>query len=323
MDESEFDLIEKYFLPLGEWNLGDTRVGPGDDCAVVRVPDSRQLCISTDSLIEGVHFPTGATGQLVARRSLAAAVSDLAAMGATPFGMTGALTLVAVNGTWLKQFSSVVGDLIKRWQIPLLGGNLSQGNELSITWTVMGLVEPGEYLLRSKALPDDDIYISGYPGRAGYALAGLLQGREVDASLGKHYSHPTPRLELGQLLNGLAHSAIDVSDGLLADLQHLLKASGVGARIDLARLSVDTELFSASGEVDGIRLALTAGDDYEICFTAAIDQRKALRHIGEQLQLPLTRIGKIVKSGGVEFENGPRHFDPSSLNSQPWYRHFK
>jgi thiamine-monophosphate kinase len=145
MDDSEFDVIEQYFLPLGEWSLGDTRVGPGDDCAVVQVPDSRQLCISTDSFIEGVHFPTGANGQLVARRSMAAAISDLAAMGATPFGMTGALTLVAVSAPWLKQFSSVVADLIKRWQIPLLGGNLSRGSELSVTWTVMGLVEPGRY----------------------------------------------------------------------------------------------------------------------------------------------------------------------------------
>lgn len=323
MDDSEFDVIEKYFLPLGEWSLGDTRVGPGDDCAVVQVPDSRQLCISTDSFIEGVHFPTGANGQLVARRSMAAAISDLAAMGATPFGMTGALTLVAVSAPWLKQFSSVAAELIKRWQIPLLGGNLSRGSELSITWTVMGLVEPGRYLLRSGAQADDDIYISGYPGRAGYALASLLQSREVAANLEKHYSHPTPRLELGQLINGLASAAIDVSDGLLADLQHLLTASGVGARIDLARLSGDAELFAACGEVDGVRLALTAGDDYEVCFTAPIEQRKALKQISEQLQLPLTRIGKIIPSRVVEFENVPQQFDPTTLTAQPGYRHFK
>jgi thiamine-monophosphate kinase len=323
MDDSEFDVIEKYFLPLGEWSLGDTRVGPGDDCAVVQVPDSRQLCISTDSLLEGVHFPTGANGQLVARRSMAAAISDLAAMGATPFGMTGALTLVAVSAAWLKQFSSVVGDLIERWQIPLLGGNLSQGSELSITWTVMGLVDPGQYLLRSGALADDDIYISGYPGRAGYALENLLQGRAVDVDLEMHYSHPTPRLELGQLINGLASAAIDVSDGLLADLQHLLTASGVGARIDLARLSVDSKLFAASGEADGVRLALTAGDDYEVCFTAPIDQRKPLEQISEQLQLPITRIGKIIQARVVEFENAPRQFDPATLTAQPGYRHFK
>jgi len=323
MENTEFDVIEKYFSPLGQWSLGHTLVGPGDDCAVVQVPDSRQLCISTDTLINGVHFPEGATGQMVARRSIAAALSDLAAMGATPFGMTGALTLVQVSAPWLKALSAEIGDLIRQWQVPLLGGNLCQGNELSITWTVMGLVNPGEFLLRSGAQVGDDIYISGYPGRAGYALENLLQGRAVDVDLEMHYSHPTPRLELGQLINGLASAAIDVSDGLLADLQHLLTASGVGARIDLARLSVDSKLFAASGEADGVRLALTAGDDYEVCFTAPIDQRKPLEQISEQLQLPITRIGKIIQARVVEFENAPRQFDPATLTAQPGYRHFK
>jgi thiamine-monophosphate kinase len=322
MENTEFDVIEKYFSPLGQWSLGHTLVGPGDDCAVVQVPDSRQLCISTDTLINGVHFPTGATGQMVARRSIAAALSDLAAMGATPFGMTGALTLVQVSAPWLKAFSAEIGDLIKQWQVPLLGGNLSQGNELSITWTVMGLVNPGKFLLRSGAQVGDDIYISGYPGRAGYALDCLLQRRDVATRLAKHYSQPIPRLELGEAINGLAHSAIDVSDGLLADLQHLLTASGVGARIDLAALSADAELVAACGVADSIRFALTAGDDYEVCFTADPDQRKALELISRQLQLPLIRIGRVIEPQGVEFENVPGDLDTALLAKYAGYRHF-
>ena len=186
----------------------------------------------------------------------------------------------------------------------------------------MGLVNPGKFLLRSGAQVGDDIYISGYPGRAGYALDCLLQRREVAASLEKHYSQPTPRLELGEAINGLAHSAIDVSDGLLADLQHLLTASGVGARIDLAALSADAQLVAACGVADSVRFALTAGDDYEVCFTAEPDQRKALELVSRQLQLPLIRIGRVIESQMVEFENVPGHLDTALLAKHAGYRHF-
>ena len=186
----------------------------------------------------------------------------------------------------------------------------------------MGLVNPGEFLLRSGAQVGDDIYISGYPGRAGYALDCLLQRRDVATRLAKHYSQPIPRLELGEAINGLAHSAIDVSDGLLADLQHLLTASGVGARIDLAALSADAELVAACGVADSIRFALTAGDDYEVCFTAEPDQRKALELISRQLQLPLIRIGRVIVSQGVEFENVPEDLDTALLAKHTGYRHF-
>jgi thiamine-monophosphate kinase len=323
MDDTEFDVIEKYFAPLGQWSLGHTLVPSGDDCAVVQVPDSRQLCISTDTFIEGVHFPADAPGKLVARRSIAASLSDLAAMGATPFGMTGALTLVQVSAPWLKAFSAEIGDLIEQWQVPLLGGNLSQGSELSITWTVMGLVDPGQFLLRSGAQVGDDIYVSGYPGRAGYALDCLLQRRDVATSLARHYSQPTPRLELGKAINGLAHSAIDVSDGMLADLQHLLTASGVGARIDLAALSADEPLVAACGVADSVRFALTAGDDYEVCFTVDATQRAAVALVSRQLPLPLIRIGTIVAPQSVEFENVPEGLDTDALALRTGYRHFK
>lgn len=320
---SEFDIIEQYFAPLGDFKGPYTRLGPGDDCAVITPPAGEQLCVSTDTFIEGIHFPQEVDPAIVAQRSLAAALSDLAAMGSKPVGVTGAITLPGVAPAWLSAFSQTLKACLARWQSPLIGGNISQGRVLSITWTVLGSVPFEEFISRCGASAGADIYVSGWPGRAGLALAQRLNGETATKTLAPHYEAPQPRLELGQNLRGIASAMIDVSDGLLADLQHLLDASGLGAELDLATLSFDTILAEAAiSEVAARRMTLTAGDDYELCFTADSEHRAAIGRLADVLGLPLTRIGKTQTQAGIRFLNRPEDLSVDELSSQQGYQHF-
>ena len=323
MSLSEFDIIDRYFAPLGGWQLTTTALGPGDDCAVLSPKAGHQICISSDTLIEGVHFPMAASGRLAAERSLAAAVSDLAAMGSEPMAATGALTLTELSESWLQDFSSALADCIEDWKIPLIGGNISRGKELSITWTVIGSLPMDRYVTRSGAQLGDDIYVSGWPGRAGLALEQLMNRQAVVPELRQHYERPSPRIEMGQKIRPLVSSMIDVSDGLLSDLQHVLLASKYGADVDGSALMFDAMLSEQTrGALHHLTLALSAGDDYELCFTAPSSSREELQSLARAHSLPLTRIGQIVSGTAVVFSNLPTGVHASDLEGLMGYRHF-
>lgn len=323
MSLSEFEIIDQYFTPLGQWQGLHTVLGPGDDCAVLSPPAGHQLCVSSDTFIEGVHFPVGADGALVARRTLAAAVSDLAAMGSEPLAVTGALTLVAALPDWLASFSGALSGLITDWQLPLVGGNISRGNQLSLTWTVIGSVPTGAYVTRTGASAGEDIYVSGWPGRAGLALSKLMSGQQAGAHLAKHYLAPEPRLLLGQHLRDLASAMIDVSDGVLADLNHLLDGSELGAQLNAQAMAFDELLQSASDSpAAALTHFLTAGDDYELCFTAPATARTEIDRLSVSLSLPLSRIGVTNAERGLQFENLPEAVMESELIKATGYRHF-
>ena len=264
----EFELIRKYFQPLADGAGQDQLLlGPGDDCAIQRVSPGLDLVFSVDTLVEGVHFPSDYSPDYLGWRALAVAVSDLAAMGASPVCFTLALTLPDANQGWLKPFSEGLARASKAFGIALAGGDTTRG-PLTISIQVHGTVESGRALYRSGAKPGDLICVSGTLGAAGAALDYLAAPAPSPAQLAllSRYHFPQPRLSLGQQLAGCASSAIDISDGLLADLGHILDASGAGARIDTGRIPMMAELVALKGE-NARNLALGAGDDYELCIT--------------------------------------------------------
>jgi len=292
MPSGEFDIIERYFAGRVMSTGPGVVLGPGDDCAVVEVPAGAELCISTDTLIEGVHLPAAVTGDVAAWRSVAANLSDLAAMGAVPLALTLALTLPEEDETWLEAFASTLEELVSRYAVPLIGGNLARGG-LSITFTVFGTVARGTALVRAGAREGDDIYVSGHPGDAAAGLT-LLEAHGRDASeLVRRYEFPEPRMALGRALIGIASSAIDVSDALVQDLGHVAVASGVRAVIDAAQMPLSGAIVSGFGHEQALRFALSGGDDYELCFTAPADHRKQIESVAEAVDVPLTRIGAI------------------------------
>lgn len=318
MAEHEFEIIDKYFLNIGWQSDKSVILGPGDDCAIMSVPPGYELCISTDTLVEGVHFPVDCAGRVVAARSFAASLSDLAAMGAEPYGFTGALTMPVVDHHWLAEFSAHLSDLSIEFEIPLVGGNLTRG-PLSLTFTVMGLTPVGQALHRRGASEGDDIYITGYPGEAGAGLSLLGDEGEDFNSLIEAYQFPRPRIEIGVALRATASAAIDVSDGLLADLNHLTDSSNQGAEIDVSSVPLSRALLEYTSPGSALLLAFTAGDDYELCFSAASDKRSIISEISVATGVEITKIGRIIGGSGVKLTG-----DISDLPeiSKMGYEHF-
>ncbi len=310
---AEFEVIEKYFL--GAPMPDHVPLGPGDDCAVLSIPAGYELCVSTDTLLSGVHFPDNAEPELIARRSIAANLSDLAAMGAMPHGMTMALTMPSADENWLERFSSACHKLADVFRCPIVGGNLSQGT-LSVTFTVMGIVPGGTALKRSGAQPGDTVFVSGFVGGASGAVS-QLASESPNPHLFTYYAEPTPRLELGQRLRGLASAAIDISDGLVADLKHLLDSSSVGARLDLSRLPLAPELRTCFSEAESCGFGLNGGDDYELCFTASPEQHSEIVSLSEELGLALTPIGTVSDTPGVICDESNQNLTATG------YEHFK
>jgi len=316
----EFEIIRRFFAGKITLQKDHVVIGPGDDCAVVRVPNNFELCLSTDTLIEGVHFPFQAKPALIASRLTAANLSDLAAMGAEPFGFTLAISSPEFTESWLEEFSDQLKDDVEKYQNPLLGGNLSRG-PLSLTMNIMGIVPTGTAILRSNARVGDDIYVSGYLGDAAGGLALMEQIRDQavkNSSLLERYSSPVPRIDLGQALRKIATAAIDISDGFAADLGHLCEASGFGAQINLEALPLSGELVSTFGlEVARVK-AIRGGDDYELCFTAGPDQASSIQQLSECLKLKLTKVGKISLDKSVLIKDKLG----SSFDETEGYQHF-
>jgi thiamine-monophosphate kinase len=282
----------------------DVRVGIGDDGAVLRVPRGQQLVVAMDTLVEGVHFPRATAPSDIAWKALAVNLSDLAAMGATPAWVTLALTLPRAWPRWLDEFATGFAQLARAHGVSLVGGDTTRG-PLTLTVQAHGFVPPGAALLRSAARVGDAIYISGTLGDAAAGLAiaqhRLSRVRKNDAAwLCARLNRPTPRVALGLALRGLAHAAIDVSDGLCADLTHVLDASRVGAEIELAQLPSSAALRRAVPDAARrARWQLAGGDDYELCFTAPNRARARIEALARRLHVPLTRIGTITRRRGL------------------------
>ena len=304
---SEFDLIARYFTRATPGAL----LGVGDDCALLEVTPGMQLAVSCDMLVSGTHFFPDADPYLLGHKTLAVNLSDLAAMGARPRWATLALSLPQVDEAWLSAFSRGFFALADRFGVDLVGGDTTRG-PLNLSVTIMGEVPPGQALRRDGARPGDDIWVSGELGTAALALL-HLQGEVRLPDEGRALAclhQPQPRVELGLALRGLANSAIDVSDGLLADLGHILERSGVGARVELARLPFDAGLAEGLGRSEAWqRCVLAGGDDYELCFTAARSARETIEALSKVLSLRLTRIGEIDVEPGckVRAANGAWH----------------
>ncbi len=304
----EFDLIARYFTrPVRQAALG-----VGDDCALLRPTPGMQLAISSDMLVEGRHFFADVDPEALGHKALAVNLSDLAACGAKPLAFTLALSLPQVDEAWLAGFSGGLLALADAHGCELVGGDTTQG-PLNICITVFGEVPPGQALLRSGARPGDDIYVSGTLGDARLALEALLGHTPLPADVlaraRLRLERPTPRVALGLALRGVASSAMDLSDGLLGDLSHILKASGIGARIDTqitSKLIAACALpSSASGQFDLVDLelarqcTLAGGDDYELAFTAPPAQRDAVAAASLASSTPVTRIGTVLAEPGL------------------------
>ncbi|HTU67370.1 MAG TPA: thiamine-phosphate kinase [Steroidobacteraceae bacterium] len=300
--QSEFELIGKYFANLGA-KRADVRIGVGDDGAIVMPPAARELVVVTDSLVEGVHFPVGTSAASIGHRAFAVNLSDLAAMGAEPAWALLALTLPRADEPWLDEFARAAGDLCRRHDVALIGGDTTRG-PLSITVTMMGIVPIGMALERGGGQAGDAIFVSGSPGDSAAGLA-LEQNRlhVADAMsaqiLRDRFLFPTPRCEVGLALRGLASACIDVSDGLGGDLEKLCAASGCGAEVDAAALPISDALAQAVGRELAREYALTGGEDYELLFTVPLARLGAMTNAIARGLGPVTRIGSLVPGGGV------------------------
>jgi thiamine-monophosphate kinase len=299
---SEFDLIKQYFQrarPAGR----QTMLGIGDDCALLAPSPGKLLAVSSDMLVEDRHFFAGADPFMLGHKSLAVNLSDLAAMGAAPLGFTLALALPGADPAWLDGFSRGMFALADAHGCELVGGDTTRG-PLNICITIFGELAPGQALRRDAARVGDDIWISGTLGDARLALAGYRNEvalDEADFALAAQRMHtPAPRVALGRLLaeGGLAHAALDISDGLVGDLGHILAASKVGALLDVDALPAGPVLARQPTELRR-RFALAGGDDYELCFTAPAAQRDAILAAGEQCGTPVTRVGRIEAAPGL------------------------
>ncbi len=309
---SEFQIISRYFTRPAR----HTVLGVGDDAALVRVREGKELVAAADMLLAGRHFFHDDDPAGVGHKALAVNLSDLAAMGATPRWALLSIALPEADERWIEAFARGFFALADEHGVALVGGDTTRG-PLTLAVTVLGEVERGTALRRRGARVGDDVWVSGTLGDAALALAHLrreiaLAPQEVAALLPRLH-RPTPRLALGRALRGRAHAAIDVSDGLLADLGHILEASGgVGAEIELAALPVSA-MVRAHLEQAAVRQAVLAGgDDYELCFTADPGERRAIQALGRRLGLGLTRVGRITAEAGMvvrDAEGRPVHWE--------------
>ena len=313
----EFELIERIIARLRDTARGnDVVLGPGDDAAVLAIPSGHQLVVSTDTLVADRHYPGGACADAIGYRSLAVATSDLAAMGATPAFATVSLTADDLAVNWAERYADGLAAAAHAFDMAIVGGNIARGPE-SVTVTVHGHVPNGTAITRSGAAPGDEVYVTGSLGGAGLALADENLGEWSLVALQadsppKRYWMPEPRLQLGIELRGVASAAIDLSDGLSSDLDHLCRASGVGCDVDMDTIP----LYPGATAMD----AVAAGDDYELAFTAQPDAQGAIEALSRKHGIRITRIATL--RGDVHPEVGwTRHGE--SVVVRPGYRHFK
>ena len=301
----EFDLIDRYFKRPVTRNA----LGIGDDCALLAPADGMQLAVSSDMLVEGRHFLSTVDPFRLGHKSLAVNLSDLAACGARPLAFTLALSMPQADEAWLEPFSRGLLALADEHGCELVGGDTTRG-PLTICITVFGEVPRGQALLRSGARAGDDLYASGTLGEARLALEAFRGAVSLPADVFEiaraRMERPTPRVALGEALRGVATAAIDVSDGLLGDLGHILRGCGAGARIEtaLALGLMDPACAAVLDDEHRLEYALAGGDDYELLFTAAPHAVQAVQQAAAQARTPVTRIGSIEAAPGVRLVDG-------------------
>ena len=324
----EFELIERYFKRAGSLSAA-VDLGIGDDCSLLAPTPGMHLAISSDMLVEGRHFLSTVNPEALGHKALAVNLSDLAACGAKPLAFTLALALPKADEDWLSDFSRGLLALADEHQSNLIGGDTTAG-PLNICVTVFGQIPLGQALLRSGAKAGDDIYVSGLPGQARLALEafrGSINLSEKDFALTRsRMERPTPRVALGMAIRGIASSAIDISDGLLGDFSHVLKASRLGAEIDL--IAIDSiadcaDFLPAKSPFDQKFLrsmVLAGGDDYELIFTAAPSQREAVHAAANASKTRITRIGQTQSELGLRLREPSGELGANTFAS---FDHFK
>lgn len=304
MNNSEFDVIKKYFTFPGLRE--DVVLAGGDDCAIVSVPADQQLLITTDTLISGVHFPENTSAADIAYKSLMVNLSDLAAMGAKPAWVTLAISLPEINESWLQSFSDQFSTVLSNFNVSLIGGDTTKG-ALSITVQAMGLCDKDKILRRDSAEINDKIFVTGCLGDAAVGLQIILDeiNDETLASCVKKLNRPEARVRFAEELIQYSKCAIDISDGLVADLGHVLSASHYGARIDLTTIPISSSVkhyFKRyhNNSVDWSML-LTRGDDYELCFTLSHENEFNVLALAKKHQLQISCIGEVTDSNELIF----------------------
>ena len=305
----EFDLIKRYFSRKSLQN--EVILSVGDDCAITSIPSGYQLAITTDTLVEGTHFLPSISPADLAYKSVAVNLSDLAAMGATPTWMSLALTLPEIKEAWLAEFSQSLFAILDRYGVSLIGGDTTKGR-LSITLTAQGFLPKNQGLFRHQAKVGDWIFVSGFLGDSAAGLDLLLQNRKMENESDRYFIqrhlHPTPRVELGLALRSFSCCALDISDGLLADLGHILERSQVGAEIYLENLPHSRHLCTQYEQTQAEKFALTGGEDYELCFTVSEEKREEMEQVLRSQGIKVTRIGQILPatSGLNLLKNGEK-----------------
>ena len=316
----EFELIARFFTRAVPPDRPDIALAVGDDCAILQPAPGEQWAVSTDTLVEGIHFLSSVDPAALGHKALAVNLSDLAACGAEPRCFFLALALPTVDEAWLQSFSQGLFGLADAHGCVLVGGDTTRSpHGVVITITVMGAVPQGQALLRSGARPGDDLWVSGVLGDAAFGLASRKgeAGVAGEAAAGiERLERPQPRVALGRALRGLATSAIDVSDGLLGDLGHILERSAVGASVEWERVPRSAEL-RRQPEADQRRWTLSGGDDYELLFTAPAGHREDVERAAAGAATAVTRIGAVTSTGRLELvdadgramDTAPRAFD--------------
>lgn len=305
----EFELIDRYFSRPA--NSPAVVAGVGDDGAVLRPAAGRELVTVIDTMVAGTHFPAAMAADDIGYRAVAINLSDIAAMGAEPRWMTLALTLVEADPDWLEAFAAGLYEAAAEWGVALVGGDTTRGDQLVISVQMEGDLEPGTAVYRSGAKPGDTIFVTGTVGDAAAGLS-RFSATPRDDYLVRRFARPTARVGVGRSLAGVAHAAIDVSDGLVGDLCKVLDASGAGAELDLQRLPLSKQLVAAVGRAQALEYALRGGDDYELCFTLPEPALPAA------IAAEVTAIGRVTNEPGLVCRDGDRLVAVDDAG----YRHF-
>lgn len=308
---NEFQLIQQFFQrEQAEQPAEGVLLGIGDDCALLQIPVGKQLAVSVDTLVADIHFPAHADPELIAERALRTNLSDLAAMGADPLWFTLALTLPEANENWLGSFSRGLFKCAREFGIALVGGDTTSG-PLSITIQVMGAAEPTNTLRRDGANIGDFVLATNFLGDGAAALAAIQTPQLFDGEhaeyLQQRFYRPMPRLYESGLIRDIANSALDISDGLVADLQHICDASDLGAVIDVENLPLSPAVKSLNNNSQAYQWALSGGDDYELCFTVPPEKMTDIAMLIAQGKLHATVIGEMIAGNKVicEYEGEP------------------
>lgn len=305
----EFELI-KHFFTKQVVKRKDVELGIGDDCAVLAPVENQNIVVTTDTLVAGVHFPFETSPRAIGHKAVAVNLSDIAAMGAKPSWLSLAITLPDVDEAWLVEFCEGVFELCEFYNVELIGGDTTQG-PLSITITAQGLTPEGSYLSRSGAKAGDWLYVTGELGDAALALQQITGKVEIDPqfteTIKNKLDYPKPRVLAGQMLREYASAAIDLSDGLIADLGHICQASNVGANVVLDALPLSNIMRDSVLSDDAIALALSGGDDYELLFTVSEDNKVGMETAMSHAGTPVTCIGQLNTSQTIS----------TTLNNKP------